>query len=86
MRGVVTGGTGTAARSPAWRWPARRGRPSCGTRRSRARAAQDTDAWFVAFAPARRPKLAVGVLLVSAGAGGDAAAPVAREILVAGLR
>ena len=31
----------------------------------------DTDAWFAAFAPPRRPRVAVGVLLVGQGAGGD---------------
>ena len=33
-----------------------------------------------------KPRIAVGVLLVEAGAGGDTAAPVAREVLVAGLK
>ena len=48
----------------------------------------DTDAWFTAFAPsgARAPRVAVGVLVVRAGAGGDAAAPVARQVLLAALR
>jgi hypothetical protein len=45
----------------------------------------DTDAWFAAFAPARRPRLAVGVLFVQAGAGGETAAPVARTVLQAAL-
>lgn len=45
----------------------------------------DTDAWFTAYAPVRRPRLAVAVLLVRAGAGGDSAAPVARAVLKAGL-
>lgn len=47
---------------------------------------QNTDAWFAAFAPALKPRIAVGVLLVKDGAGGDTAAPVAREVLEAGLR
>jgi cell division protein FtsI/penicillin-binding protein 2 len=49
--------------------------------------ATDTDAWFTAFAPAGRaaPRVAVGVLLVRAGAGGDTAAPVARQVLQAAL-
>ncbi len=47
---------------------------------------QNTDAWFAAFAPALRPRIAVGVLLVKDGAGGDTAAPVARQVLEAGLR
>jgi cell division protein FtsI/penicillin-binding protein 2 len=48
----------------------------------------DTDAWFSAYAPAGtgHPRIAVGVLLVSAGAGGDTAAPVARQVLLAGLK
>jgi penicillin-binding protein A len=46
----------------------------------------DTDAWFVAFAPSRRPRLAVGALFVEAGAGGDVAAPAARAVLAAGLQ
>jgi hypothetical protein len=46
----------------------------------------DTDAWFAAYAPAAAPRVAVGVLLVEAGAGGDTAAPVAKQVLVAGLK
>jgi peptidoglycan glycosyltransferase len=46
---------------------------------------QNTDAWFAAFAPASRPKIAVGVLLVKDGAGGETAAPVAKQVLEAGL-
>jgi cell division protein FtsI/penicillin-binding protein 2 len=48
----------------------------------------DTDAWFAAYAPAGsgHPRVAVGVLLVGAGAGGATAAPAAREVLAAGLQ
>ena len=45
----------------------------------------DTDAWFTAYAPVRHPRLAVAVLLVKAGAGGDTAAPAARGVLQAAL-
>jgi penicillin-binding protein A len=45
----------------------------------------NTDAWFAAFAPALHPRIGVGVLLVKDGAGGATAAPVAREVLEAGL-
>jgi cell division protein FtsI/penicillin-binding protein 2 len=47
----------------------------------------DTDAWFVAYAPAGRgnPAVCVGVMLVRAGAGGDTAAPLARRVLAAAL-
>jgi len=47
--------------------------------------AANTDAWFAAFAPALHPRIVVCVLLVKDGAGGDTAAPVAREVLEAGL-
>ena len=47
--------------------------------------ASNTDAWFAAFAPALHPRIVVCVLLVKDGAGGDTAAPVAREVLEAGL-
>jgi len=46
----------------------------------------DTDAWFSAYAPIRRPRVAVGVLLVESGAGGDTAAPAAKLVLEAALR
>ncbi|MDP9346857.1 MAG: penicillin-binding transpeptidase domain-containing protein, partial [Actinomycetota bacterium] len=48
----------------------------------------DTDAWFAAYAPAGagRPRTAVGVMLVGAGAGGDTAAPVAQTVLRAALK
>jgi penicillin-binding protein A len=46
----------------------------------------NTDAWFTAFAPAVHPRIVVGVLLVKDGAGGDTAAPVARQVLETGLQ
>jgi penicillin-binding protein 2 len=38
--------------------------------------------WFLAFAPADRPRIAIAVLVEHGGSGGEAAAPVARQILV----
>jgi cell division protein FtsI/penicillin-binding protein 2 len=46
----------------------------------------DTDAWFVAFAPAYDPQVAVAVMLVGQGAGGATAAPAARTVLEAAVR
>jgi penicillin-binding protein A len=46
----------------------------------------NTDAWFAAFAPALHPRIVVCVLMVKDGAGGATAAPVAREVLEAGLQ
>ncbi len=45
----------------------------------------NTDAWFTSFAPAGHPRIAVCVMLVKDGAGGDTAAPVAKSVLEAGL-
>jgi cell division protein FtsI/penicillin-binding protein 2 len=78
MRAVVTGGTGTAANIPGVPVAGKTGTAELGT--------SGTDAWFVAYAPASRPRIAVGVLLVKAGAGGQAAAPAAKTMLLAGLR
>jgi len=46
----------------------------------------DTDAWFLAYAPEREPRIAVAVLLVANGSGGATAAPAARGVLDAGLK
>jgi penicillin-binding protein A len=83
MLGVVSGGTGTAAALPGVQVAGKTGTaelvPNGGSNPA------NTDAWFVAFAPAPAPKLAVAVMLVGAGAGGASAAPLARQVLAAGL-
>ena len=38
-------------------------------------------AWFIAFAPAKEPKVAVAVLVENGGTGGAKAAPIARQII-----
>jgi hypothetical protein len=45
----------------------------------------DTTAWFSAYAPVSKPRVAVGVLLTEAGAGGATAAPAAKIVLAAAL-
>lgn len=46
----------------------------------------EVDAWFTAFAPADKPKLAVAVMIVNAdGDGGVIAAPIAKQILADAL-
>jgi cell division protein FtsI/penicillin-binding protein 2 len=45
----------------------------------------NTDAWFTSYAPAKRPRIVVAVMLVRAGAGGATAAPAARVVLDAAL-
>jgi cell division protein FtsI/penicillin-binding protein 2 len=78
MLGVIAFGTGKAAQIPGVKVAGKTGTAELGG------GLQD-DAWFVAFAPARRPTIAVGVLVVQAGFGGDVAAPIAKQVLQAGL-
>ena len=40
-----------------------------------------THAWFIGFAPADNPGIAVAVVVENAGGGGYVATPVAREII-----
>jgi hypothetical protein len=86
MLGVVSSGTGTAAALAGVEVAGKTGtaelRPTAGGPPD----PRNTDAWFVAFAPAARPTVAVAVMLVGAGHGGEAAAPLAREVLAAALR
>lgn len=79
----VAGKTGTAELETTKRCePTEESNPeSCSTEAD----PTDTDAWFSAYAPAGDPKVAVGVMLVRAGAGGDTAAPVARQVIQAAL-
>ncbi|MFC1600717.1 penicillin-binding protein 2 [Candidatus Sumerlaeota bacterium] len=48
-------------------------------------AGQFNDAWFVALAPRDKPRIAVLVMIERGGHGGDAAAPLVRELLKAYL-
>jgi len=38
-------------------------------------------AWFVGFAPAENPKIAVAVVVENAGSGGSVAGPIARDVI-----
>jgi len=89
MIGVVTEGTGTAGAIPEGQVAGKTGTAELGPKPGEEEAEhpeQRKDAWFAAFAPAEKPKLAIGVLLVEAeAAGGEVAAPAAAEVLSAGL-
>jgi cell division protein FtsI/penicillin-binding protein 2 len=65
---------------------AEQGSREAGSECGAAKEASNTDAWFAAFAPASRPKIVVAVLLVKDGAGGETAAPVARQVLETDLK
>ena len=82
MLEVVRSGTGTAAALPGVDVAGKTGTAELRPNSSDPR---DADAWFVAFAPAEHPKVVVAVMLVGAGFGGTAAAPVARQVLQAAL-
>jgi penicillin-binding protein 2 len=87
LQAVVEGGTGWRARLPGI---AVCGKTGTSQVVAKARLEKTPTAlairphgWFVAFAPAEKPKIAVAVLVEHAGSGGEGAAPVAREILAA---
>jgi hypothetical protein len=82
MIGVVQSGTGTAAALPGVQVAGKTGTAELVPNSTDPK---DANAWFVAFAPADRPRVAVAVMLVGAGFGGTAAAPVARSVLAAAL-
>ena len=82
MIGVVRSGTGTAAAIPGVEVAGKTGTAEL---RPNSTNPKDSDAWFVAFAPAQNPRVAVAVMLVGAGFGGTTAAPIARQVLQAAL-
>lgn len=76
MQGVVNNGTGTAAQIP--------GVPVAGkTGTAETQISQSTNnVWFIAFAPADRPKVAIAVTLQAvSGFGGGVAAPIAKQVM-----
>ena len=44
-----------------------------------------THAWFIAFAPADNPRVAIAIVLENAGVGGQVAAPAAKPVLQTAL-
>ena len=84
MEAVVTRGTGTAAQLSGVRVAGKTGTAQHGPGAA-------PHAWFIGFAPAQDPKVAVAVLVEDGGSlgsdatGGKVAAPIAREVLRAVL-
>jgi peptidoglycan glycosyltransferase len=78
MEAVVTGGTGTAAQIPGITVAGKTGTAETGG------AGTLNTTWFIAFAPAGAPRVAVAVVLQDqTGAGGTTAAPIAKAVMQA---
>jgi peptidoglycan glycosyltransferase len=77
MIATVERGTGRAAALP--------GVTIAGKTGTATNAAGRAHAWFVAFAPADAPRVAVAIVVEHAGYGGTVAAPIARRVIAAAL-
>lgn len=78
MVGVVANGSGARARIPGVKVAGKTGTAEAGK-------SVETHAWFIAFAPAEEPRVAVAIVLENSGVGGSVAAPAARGVLEAAL-
>lgn len=77
MQSVVTSGTGTAAQLSV---------PVAGKTGSAENVpGRPTHAWFIGFAPADNPQVAVAVIVENGGTGGTVAAPIARQVMSTAL-
>ena len=80
MQAVVTGGTGTAAQIPGIKVAGKTGTAETGVNHV-------NTTWFIAFAPADNPAVAVAVVVEHQHAtGGEVAAPIAKQIMEALIR
>ncbi len=86
MVAVVQFGTGTSAAIPGVTVAGKTGTAELRSTVNDPNATQDTDAWFVGYAPVGHPRITVGALFPEQGAGGQTAAPAVRDVLAAGLR
>jgi peptidoglycan glycosyltransferase len=75
---VVKSGSGSRARVPGVNVAGKTGTAEAGK-------SVETHAWFIAFAPAEAPRVAIAIVLENAGVGGRVAAPAAQPILLKAL-
>ena len=85
MIAVVDYGTGTAAAIPGVVVAGKTGTAELSNTGSETNATSQTDAWFVGYAPAGRPRVVACALFPAAGYGGATAAPVVRQVLETAL-
>lgn len=78
METVVAEGTGTGAYIKGIRVAGKTGTAE--------NAQGQPHAWFIGFAPANNPEIAIAVIVENAGAGGAVAAPIARQVILEALR
>ena len=89
MESAVTTGTAHVAGAGAkYKWAGKTGTAQVVTvKQTESTKHKDVDerkrehAWFIAFAPAEDPKIAISVLVENAGFGATAAAPIARKVI-----
>jgi cell division protein FtsI/penicillin-binding protein 2 len=94
MRAVVTEGTGVRGALPNVEVAGKTGTAELGPKPNQPppkpvapgetppEPEQIIDAWFIAFAPSQKPKIAICVMLIDAsGDGGETAAPIAHDIM-----
>jgi len=81
MQGVVSEGTGGRARIPGLAVAGKTGTAQVVRKGGPQKGDHRDHAWFVAFAPAADPQIAVVVLVEHAGFGGAVAAPIAKNVL-----
>jgi cell division protein FtsI/penicillin-binding protein 2 len=86
MIAVVDFGTGTAAQIPGVVVAGKTGTAELSNTSAPGNSSpQNTDAWFVGYAPVGHPKVVAGALFPNQGAGGAAAAPPVHDVLAAAL-
>lgn len=76
---VVSAGSGARAAVPGVKVAGKTGTAEVGK-------GLQTHAWFIAFAPAEEPRVAMAIVLENAGIGGRVAAPAAKPVLEAALK
>jgi penicillin-binding protein 2 len=85
LQGVVTRGTATRAKSPLVSIAGKTGTAQTAALRTGPESEIPKKfrdhAWFVSYAPAEAPKIAVAVLVEHMGHGGSAAAPLAKQVI-----